>query len=220
MKRILCYGDSNTWGYVPTNAGGARWDENTRWTGICQKELGEDYQILEDGLGGRTTIWDDPTCPWRNGDKSLGYSLLSQKPIDLVVLCLGINDLKFTNAIGSGMGIKTLLHKISNADVVYNCLNSKVFRGSPKILVLSPITLHPEIRTIQPDTTFSDKYEESLRLSEEQKKAAVLYGAAFLDMSDWASASSVDGLHMDAADHIRFGKVVAEKILEIFETVA
>ena len=54
MYRILCYGDSNTWGYIPLTE--KRYPPEVRWTGRLQRLLGPDYQVLEDGLSGRTTI--------------------------------------------------------------------------------------------------------------------------------------------------------------------
>ena len=54
---ILCFGDSNTWGYKPDKSG--RYDENIRWTGLLQKKLGSGYHIIEEGLCGRTTVFQD-----------------------------------------------------------------------------------------------------------------------------------------------------------------
>ena len=217
MKRILCYGDSNTWGFVPSLTGDDRWPEDVRWTGVCQKKLGADYRILEDGLNGRTTVWDDFEGPWRNGKDALGYTLLSQKPIDLFVLSLGVNDLKFVDAITAGEGTKKLLQMILDADAVFNGQRTGIFRHAPKILVLGLVQLHPDIIKIQPDTAFCEKYKESLRLEREQQKVAMELGLPFLPMSRWACASPVDGVHMDAENHYRYGNVVAEKIQEIFK---
>jgi lysophospholipase L1-like esterase len=58
MKTILCYGDSNTWGYSPSTQD--RYGRDERWSGVLRKELGADYLVIEEGLGGRTTVWDDP----------------------------------------------------------------------------------------------------------------------------------------------------------------
>lgn len=66
MKRIiLCYGDSNTWGYDPATRG--RFDSTTRWTGVLQTLLGDNFTVIAEGLNGRTTSWDDPLAPGRNG---------------------------------------------------------------------------------------------------------------------------------------------------------
>ena len=92
MRRILCFGDSNTWGYDP--ATGERFDEQTRWTGVLQAALGGDYTVIEEGLNGRTTVWDDPIEGHKNGHEYLVPCLETHRPLDLVVLMLGTNDLK------------------------------------------------------------------------------------------------------------------------------
>lgn len=58
MKSILCFGDSNTWGWNPGNA--SRYSLDQRWPGLLMKELGPDYYVIEEGLSGRTTVCDDP----------------------------------------------------------------------------------------------------------------------------------------------------------------
>ena len=99
MKRILCYGDSNTWGNIP--ADGRRYPADVRWTGVAAKLLGDGYSIIEEGLNGRTTSFDDYYVDCRNGRKGLGYALCAHAPIDLIVVSLGTNDLKYTGAVGS-----------------------------------------------------------------------------------------------------------------------
>ena len=90
---ILCYGDSNTYGYIPAG-GGKRYDEDTRWTCRLQNQLGKEYHVIEEGCSGRTTDVDDPDAPWKNGMSGLLISLHSHKPIDMIILMLGTNDLK------------------------------------------------------------------------------------------------------------------------------
>ena len=81
-KRIMIYGDSNTHGYNAEN--GSRFDMDTRWTGVCQKILGEDYLIVEEGLNGRNTCHDDPEAPFLNGLSYIVPCVLSQMPLDLI----------------------------------------------------------------------------------------------------------------------------------------
>ena len=98
-RNILCYGDSNTWGFVPiifdyeTNYM-ARYSFDKRWTGILQKELGNNYRIIEEGLNGRTTNIDYPDVKGRSGTSYLNPCLYSHAPLDLVIIQLGVNDLK------------------------------------------------------------------------------------------------------------------------------
>ena len=90
MKRILCYGDSNTWGTRPDGLG--RWEK--RWPISLKEELGEECVIIEEGCGGRTTVWDDPLEMHKNGRTYLLPCLHSHRPLDAVVIALGTNDLK------------------------------------------------------------------------------------------------------------------------------
>ena len=90
-KRVLCYGDSITWGYNP--ADGLRMNDDQRWTGVLKNGLGEGYTVIEEGLNGRTTVWDDPLKgTYKNGLNYLVPCLASQRPLDFVVLLLGTND--------------------------------------------------------------------------------------------------------------------------------
>ena len=93
MKRIVCFGDSNTFGYVP--AAGARFDENTRWTGRLKNSLSaKNIQVIEEGVNGRTTVFDDPVGDDRNGSRMLSTILRKNDPIDCMVIMLGTNDCK------------------------------------------------------------------------------------------------------------------------------
>jgi lysophospholipase L1-like esterase len=92
MKTIVCYGDSNTWGCNPVD--GSRYPPDVRWTGVLAQGLGPEYRIVEEGLNGRTTRWDDAIEPGRNGLAYLRPCIESHNPIDLVITMLGTNDLK------------------------------------------------------------------------------------------------------------------------------
>lgn len=215
MKRILCYGDSNTWGHIPTM--GTRYPENVRWTGVASKLLGEEYAIIEDGLNGRTTAFDDYYVEYRNGRKGLGYSLCAHAPIDMIVVSLGTNDLKYTNAVGSYKGLDELLRLIENADANYPAAICNIFPNGTKILVISPIHLHPDIATLRPESSIVDKYEESTKFAEYFKRIADTHGAYYLDASLYGKASQKDCVHMEADSHKALGLAVAAKIKEIFE---
>ncbi|MBQ9959278.1 MAG: acylhydrolase, partial [Oscillospiraceae bacterium] len=91
-KRILCYGDSNTWGYI--GGVGERFGRDVRWTGRLQTLLGSDYTVIEEGLNSRTTVWDDPVEMHKNGYTYLMPCLQTHRPLDLVIIMLGTNDLE------------------------------------------------------------------------------------------------------------------------------
>ena len=94
LKTVLCYGDSNTFGYVPET--GMRYPRDVRYPGRLQLLLGDEYSVIEEGCNGRTTIYDDPIDGWKNGLDYLRPCLNSHKPIDIVIMMLGSNDLKDT----------------------------------------------------------------------------------------------------------------------------
>ncbi len=138
MKNILCFGDSNTWGYIPGTFDPdaflfERYDFSKRWPGILQNGLGNDYRIIENGLGGRTTDIDDPTRPDKNGLTQISFALQIASPVDLVILMLGVND------------FKTMFNRTAT-DVVQGISNiidvieaTKFVKGShTKILIIAP----------------------------------------------------------------------------------
>lgn len=213
MKRVLCYGDSNTWGYMPGI--GTRFPADVRWTGVAAGMLQDQCIVLEDGLNGRTTVFDDPYTGFRNGKKGLGYSLCAQAPIDLLVLCLGTNDLKFTNVTGATKGLEELLRQIGLDNACFDAAMVPIFTQGPKVLVISPITLHPDIATLRPDSSMADKYADSTQFAARYQAAAQARGLYFLDAAQYGSPSPADCVHMDAQSHQRLGRAVAEKIRAI-----
>ena len=105
MKNVLCFGDSNTWGFMPESISlpcPERHPHDVRWTGVLARELGGGYRVIEEGQNGRTTVHDDPFALARNGKTVLPAILESHKPLDLVVLMLGTNDLKAVYGVSPG----------------------------------------------------------------------------------------------------------------------
>ena len=139
MKRILCYGDSNTFGYDPVT--GDRYEPSIRWTGQLQTLLGSDYCIIEEGCNGRTTVFTDPKEPWKNGRNYLEACLNSHKPLDLVILMLGTNDLKTIYCASPAevaAGAETLVRLIQT-------FTAEKQGFAPKILLVSPIFIGEDI---------------------------------------------------------------------------
>lgn len=210
MKNILCFGDSNTWGYTPGTA--VRYDENTRWTGVMQNALGEGYRVLEDGLNARTSVYEDPWSPWRLGKEALPIALVAQKPLDLLVLMIGTNDLKFTDAFGAAKGAETL---ISLAQMVQDRKeSSKVFPNGLKILLVSPILLDPCVANDEYGT-LRNGAEESKKFLKYYKHVAEAKGVEFFDAASVAQPSKVDGIHMMPEEHKALGEALAAKVKEI-----
>lgn len=212
MKKILCYGDSNTWGFIPGTGG--RYPADIRWPGVLAEALGPEYEVIEDGISGRTTVWDDPLAPYRNGLEGLGYGLLRAKPVDLVVLMLGTNDLYHTNAFGYYRGLSRVARRIMGAQEHYHD-SSPVFKEQPKLLLVAPVAIHQDIGKIRPELDLGRRYEDSCQFAAYTKRLAEEMGLPWVDAAACASASEIDGLHFTPEHHLALGKMIAEKIKEM-----
>ena len=161
-KEILCFGDSNTWGYTPGT--GVRYAPDVRWTGVMAQVLGENYHIIEDGLNGRTTSFDFPWSECRNGQSALPYALLSNKPLDLLILALGINDLTVVDSGFSAKSVAALIRKTRMLQAVPDS-GTSVFPNGEKILIAAPAPVHPDY-----DRMYAvPYYEDSCRLAEKYR---------------------------------------------------
>lgn len=203
MKNILCFGDSNTFG---TNPLGGRHPRDVRWTGILQQLLGEDYYVIEEGFGGRTTVWDDPYEENRCGKTALPIALHSHKPLDLVILCLGTNDCKehfHASAYVTSKGAELLCNMIRRCDYgpAY---------PTPQILLISPIHIGDDVMSYQYKNFGYGAPAKSRELGKYYKEAAERVGCLFLDASTVAVPSQADQLHMDPESHRAFAEAVYE----------
>lgn len=191
MRCILAFGDSLTWGEDPETGHRHRYED--RWPTVLQAELAGDLRVIAEGLGGRTTAFDDLTGPCeRNGVRSLPMLLGSHMPIDLLIVMLGTNDLKpflAGTARGAQMGIKRLIQ-------VARSYPYRAGHPVPQILVVSP----PHVRASRSGQPAQDRsITESQALSVLYRQAAVETGCAHFDAATVAEASPVDGVHLDAA---------------------
>ena len=213
MKEILCYGDSNTWGYTPGT--GARYPYHVRWTGLLAEALGKDYHIIENGINGRTTMRPEPDMPWRNGLDGLKYALFAGKQLDLVVLMLGTNDLKTVDAAEAARGAETLVRTMQNAAEVYGYGNamSPIFRdGKGQILLVSPIHIGENAAS---EGVYFYR-EESLRFAACYEAVAKKTGVHFMDAALYARPCPEEGTHLTPEGHRALAKAMEEKIREIF----
>lgn len=206
MKRILCFGDSNTYGYKPDRSG--QFNENIRWTGLLSKSLGDNFKIIEDGVCGRTIALDDPMFSGRNGLKSIENSIRSNSPIDLLIIMLGTNDLKY-------------FYGMTAKKIAQNCgrlIDKAVFsdeESSIKILLISPVLLGDNILSVSP-TYNTQSVTASRLLAAEFEALSKRKNCYFLAAEDYAKASEVDCEHMTAAEHKKLAKAIEEKIRQIF----
>lgn len=213
MKAILCYGDSNTYGYVPGGSG--RYPREVRWTGILQQKLGEEYYVIEEGLNARTTVWDDPIEDVMSGKTYLVPCLKTHRPLDGVILMLGTNNLKnrfFTSADDVARSVGTLV------ELIQKVLGEKQ-EIVPKILVVSPIEVGEEIMDTEDGILFSGV--EGIQASKEFPKLyyeqAKRFGCEFLNAAEYASPSPVDCIHMDETGHAALAEALYQKVRSMFE---
>lgn len=210
MKSVLCYGDSNTWGAIPV----ASWDKigrfgpDERWTGVTQKKLGADWEVIAEGLPARTTVVEDVVDGAHfSGLNYLKPCLLSHTPLDFVVLMLGTNDLKRRlNLVAEDVasGVDRLLKEIKFSDTVVGGLASVLLVCPPPLKVTGVF-----------NTMFEGGDTKSAQLTPYLKEIAQSHGTAFMDAGDIIQSSDIDGIHFDADQHKLLGEAVAEKLLTL-----
>jgi lysophospholipase L1-like esterase len=206
MREIMCFGDSNTWGYSPET--GERFPGTVRWTGVLQKSLGEGYRVIEEGLNGRTTVWEDPVEGDKCGKRHLMPCLESQAPLDLVVLMLGTNDLKQRYSappedIALGAGVLV--------DIINRSAAGRAGKP-PAVLLLAP---PPLAGLTEFAGFFGGGTDKSRALGRLYRQVAEERGCAFLDTSTVIRSSDLDGIHLEEAEHGALGRAVAREVKKI-----
>ena len=205
MKTVLCYGDSNTWGYEP--ATGSRYPEDVRWPGVLTRELGDGFRVIEEALNGRTTVREDPVEEHKNGKDYLRPCLESHAPLDLVIVALGINDLKarfFASAsdAADGAGVLVGISQRSGAGPD---------GGSPAVVLVVP---PPVGRLTELAQMFAGAEEKSKGFSHQYRRVAKKYGCVLLDAGEVVRASDRDGIHLEAGEHRKLSEAVAALVRE------
>ena len=199
MKRILCFGDSNTYGYIPGGFG--RYGEEIRWTGRLQKKLSSEAVVIEEGLCGRTTVFQDELRPGRRGVELLPVLLESHAPLDLVILMLGTNDCKTVYGASAeviGKGIEKLIGQI------------RTIQPNVGILLISPILLGDDVWKAEYDPEFSkESVEVSKKLKTVYQEIARRNHCRFLAASDVAEPSDIDREHLDEKGHELLAEAIA-----------
>ncbi|MBR1659197.1 MAG: lipolytic enzyme, G-D-S-L [Oscillospiraceae bacterium] len=203
-KHIVCFGDSNTHGYCadPSDCadGGNRFNEEERWTSRLQTALGEDYLVLEEGLGGRTTVFPDPLHESMDALSVAFPILMSHEPVDLLILMLGTNDTKerfAANAAAIGAGLERLLLKCRGVD----CWGGK----APNILVVCPPPIGPQFH----DEVMGEGCpEKSAALAPYFAAVAQRCGCRFLDAAG-CEFNRVDHMHLSRAGHRQLAERLA-----------
>jgi lysophospholipase L1-like esterase len=208
-KTILCYGDSNTWGQKPDKSG--RYPSDIRWTGLLQKALSDDYYVVEEGLGSRTTDLDYGRKPGRNGKAYLEPCLDSHLPIDIVILMLGTNDLKiefYRSTHEIAQAIEGLIVTIKD-ETTYQ-------RNKPAYIILvSPIYIddtQPNFEKLYvPDYYDHGSVVKSHQLAPELESLAKRADCTFVDAAQVANAGD-DGIHFSEEAHRALGSTLIETL--------
>jgi len=207
MKSVLCYGDSNTFGAATVDRPDDRYAPDERWPGVLKSALGPDWLVIEEGLGGRTTVSDDPVeGAERNGRTYFYPCLMSHKPLDVVVIMLGTNDLKarFNKSpweVAAGVGV--LVDMVKAAAAGRN-------EGIPEIIVVCPPPMLEHLPTHA--EMFDGAPPKSRELARHFRNVAAERGVHFLDAGAVITSSAVDGFHLDPDAHAALGRAIAAEV--------
>lgn len=208
MKTILCYGDSNTYGYNPNLGRGSRYEKEFRWTTILSKLLGSDYEVIPEGLNGRTTAFDRPGFPWKNGVTHLPAIMGSHKPIDYLIFMLGTNDCNIEmhlNEEDISSGMEKLIQTAKEMSIIQQ-------ERIPEIVVIAPAPIREEIE-------YSPFYGEinirSVELSKNiasfYERIAMKHNCRFIDAKE-IEVSSIDCEHLTERGHRQLAELIYSSV--------
>lgn len=211
--RILCYGDSNTWGFVSGTAH-QRYGVSERWTSILSELLGNEFEVIEEGLNSRTLTSDDvrPGKVGKNGYDYLIPCLDTHDPIDLVVLMLGTNELRkdyhnTATEIGEKLEqyfVKTILNRKSQCRESY-----------PKLLIVAPPPVNEEVNYCKEDNLYKGASKKSEELTPIYEGIAKKYNCYFLSTKELDTGA--DGVHLTKESHKRLAEALNLKIKKIYK---
>ncbi len=196
MKKILCYGDSNTYGYNPFD--GSRYDEKARWTALLQSKLGSEYEIIEEGTCDRTGFVDNPKGVLFSAQKHFSQLVASLDSINLIIIALGTNDLQFQ-------------YKIDN-ETIEQGLENLILTAKTKterVVLIPPVILNEKVLegyfNFQFDETSITKSQKAGKIYE---KLAQIHNCKIFDINNYTKPSDVDGLHYSEKEH----KIIADEL--------
>ena len=196
MKKIICYGDSNTFGYNPVNS--SRFDEDTRWTSLLQKRLGAEYEVINEGLCDRTGFVNNPKGFLYSAPKHFPKFITKSDNFDLLILWIGTNDLQFQYDISMGTIEKGLENLIKLAGA-----------KTKNIVIIPPVILSEKVL----EGFFSFQFDKngitkSRKVGRIYRTIAGIYHCNYFDINKYVKPSDTDGLHYDKASH----KLIAENL--------
>lgn len=202
MKKILCYGDSNVFGFNPEN--GKRFNKNSRWSGILD-ELLDNYEVIEKGLNNRVGFVDNPVGFEYSAKYNLEHELRKYNNIEILILAVGTNDFQFQYKISEETIEKELLELIKIA--LKNC---------QKIILIPPV----EIQTDILNSYFSIMFDETCiqktkSISKIYKKLAEINNCEYFNFNDFTKPSKIDGLHYEIESH----RLIAQKLAKFIQNI-
>jgi lysophospholipase L1-like esterase len=203
MRTVLCFGDSNTWGYDPASDGG-RYPPAIRWPGRLAHVLGDEWEVISEGLNGRTATLDSPVAEGRNGLTYLLPCLESHAPLDVVVIYLGTNDAgdRYTlPAQDVAAAVGRLVRVVQTSETGRD-------GAAPSVLVVCP----PPFGRLDPEGTFAHAGEKSRQLGKWFAEMCDLAGCELLDLDGVAAYSDLDGIHLDQDGHTAVAAAVEERV--------
>lgn len=204
---VLCFGDSNTFGYNPRTGG--RYPSYFRYPSILARFLGEDYTVINEGLNGRTTAFPLNGLEWLSGLYAIRPVLAAHCPVDTLVLMLGTNDCAASLAL--------------SADEIARGME-KLIRAAQEILLEKQGTL-PRIILVCPphieESVWKGPFAEDMDRNSLKASAALpgLYeelarrtGCEFLNLDGVIQFSELDSEHLRPFDNYRLAGMLAERI--------
>lgn len=212
-KHIVCLGDSNTHGYCadPSDcADGSllRFNETERWTCLLQKALGENYLVLEEGLSGRTTVFQDSLYEGLAAIDYITPCLKSHEPVSLLIIMLGTNDTKErfgANAACISLGLERLIKKAKSVD----CWGPD---GKPNILIVCPPPIDPRMEQSSVGPCMGAGCAEKSRcLPPLYENTAGQNDCHFYNAKD-CSFNQIDYMHLTSQGHIQLAKALSELV--------
>ena len=203
MKKILCYGDSNTFGYNPETGG--RYDKNTRWSGILSYLLKENYEIIEEGMNNRTAFFKNPEGLKQSGSEYLSIYLQDHKNIDICILNLGTNDAQIFYPLDKVVVEKGLQNLV---DVIKN------INPQTKIIIVPPVKITQDLFNsgfaLMFDKNSIEKIQNVMPVFEQFARDNNYY---YFDFNSLTSPSKFDGIHYTKESHQIIATKFAEYIL-------
>jgi lysophospholipase L1-like esterase len=209
MEQILVYGDSLSWGVIPNTR--KRLPFTQRWPGVLETQLiaKRPVRVIEDCLNGRRTVWEDPFKPGRNGILGIGQRMEVNSPLALVILMLGTNDYQAVhqiNAWQSAQGLAAIVRAMRSAPI-------EPGMPVPGIMIVAPPPIRLPNGPVSPKLAGADS--RCAGMAEAYRQIATEESCAYFDAGTIIQASPIDGVHLEADQHERLGRALADPVLRL-----